>query len=101
MFRRLTGIFILLSFLLVKSTSLFAVDKHQQYLSVCASGQETGEVPDLEKECKQLEIMDEDYISHLISSPFFFTLSRKLILSGVANISAPYISLPYPPPNGL
>ncbi|TKC57586.1 hypothetical protein FBD94_20100 [Pedobacter hiemivivus] len=101
MFRRLTGIFILLSFLLVKSTSLFAIDKHQQHLSVCSTEQEADEVPDLEKECKQLEIMDEDYISHPISNPFFLLLSKKLILSGVANISDPYISLPYLPPNGL
>lgn len=101
MFKQLTGIFILLSFLLVKSTSLFAVDKHQQHLSVCYAEQASDEVPDVEKDCKQLEIMDEDSIAHPISSPFFLVLSKKLVLIAAANINAPYISLPYPPPNGL
>lgn len=99
MFKKLTGIFILLSFLLIKSTSLLAVDHKQNAISCCA-GQGADDAADAEKETKQLEIADEDLLVQSPLGPVFLILSKKPAHLTVPGILAPYLSLPYPPPNG-
>ena len=99
MFKKLTGIFILLSFLLIKSTSLLAADYRQNVISSCAE-QGTDEPADAEKETKQLEIADEDLLIQAPVGPVFLILSKKPVHLTVPGILAPYLSLPYPPPNG-
>lgn len=101
MFKQLTGIFILLSFLLVKSSPLFAMDQHQQNMTLnCAAEPLDADTADADKEGKQLETIDEDFIQECISIPGFVMLSSQLIIFNVGHLSTPYISLPYPPPNG-
>ena len=99
MFKKLTGILILLSFLLIKSTSLLASDHHQHAISCCA-GQGADDAADAEKETKQLEIADEDLLIQPALGPAFLVLSKKPAHLTVPDIQAPYLSLPYPPPNG-
>jgi hypothetical protein len=99
MLKKLTGLFILLLFLLVKSTSLFAVDAHKKSMIIYHAEQNTDETPDAEKETKQLEIADEDFINQAVTGPVSLILSKKQVHIVVQRITAPYISLPYPPPN--
>ncbi|WP_316811934.1 hypothetical protein [Pedobacter heparinus] len=102
MFKRITGILILLSFLLVKSTALFAVQQQDQNTVVISTQQDTDDktnTPDAEKESKQLETVDEDFPDQPILYLASLTLSKKAGHLIVPEITAPYISLPYPPPN--
>lgn len=98
MLKKLTGLLILLSFLLVKSTSLFAVLQDAEIV-VSMQQQAADETPDTDKESKQLEITDEDFMNQPVVSPAFLTLSKKIRAIDVPNIPAPYMALPYPPPN--
>lgn len=100
MLKKLTGIFILLCFFLVKSTSLFAVDQHQPSNIACCAEQGADETPDAEKESKQLEISDEDFMQETIAVPLCLMLPKNPVPFNAPDITAPYISLPYPPPNG-
>jgi hypothetical protein len=101
MLKKLTGIFILLSFLLVKSTPLFAIDKYKQSITIsCTEEPSADDTSDSEKENKQLETIDEDFIQACIALPGFLMLSNQTTLFNVGRINTPYISLPYPPPNG-
>lgn len=102
MFKRITGILILLSFLLVKSTSLFAVQQQDQQTMVMGTHQDTDDkanTPDAEKESKQLETIDEDFPDQPVLYLTALTLSKKAGHLIVPDVTAPYISLPYPPPN--
>lgn len=102
MFKRITGIFILLSFLLVKSTSLFAVEQQDQnavVMSVQQDADDKGHSPDAEKESKQLETIDEDFPDQPVLYLAALILSNKAGHLLVPEVTAPYISLPYPPPN--
>lgn len=100
MLKKLTGIFLLLSFFLVKSTPLFAIDNYRADLVTCCPEQAADDVPDAEKEVKQLEITDEDFIREAVTVPGFLTLANKTTFFNSPRINTPYISLPYPPPNG-
>lgn len=101
MLKKLTGIFILLSFLLVKSTPLFAMDSHKQNVIInCAEQHDTDDTSDSDKERKQLETIDEDFILECIAVPGFLMLSDQGTVFNVGRVNTPYLSLPYPPPNG-
>ncbi|WP_316814788.1 hypothetical protein [Pedobacter nyackensis] len=99
MFKKLTGIIILLSFLLVKSTPLFAMDNHTYDLIACCSEQGTDDTPDTEKGSQQLEITDEDFTGDYVVVPGFLMLLKTTTPFNDPRINTPYISLPYPPPN--
>jgi hypothetical protein len=102
MFKRITGLFILLTFLLVKSTSLFAVEQQQQNPAVMSAQQGMDDhTADAEKESKQLETIDEDFPDQPVLYLASLTLSKKEGHVIVPPITPPYISLPYPPPNQL
>lgn len=109
MLKKLTGLFILLCFFLVKSTPLFAAHKHehQQNVMTCCAEQNTadqntaGENEDSQKECKQFEIADEDFIGQPAVQLNAITLNKKLRPLEILCVPAPYIALPYPPPNFL
>nr|WP_121272896.1 hypothetical protein [Pedobacter schmidteae] len=108
MFKKLTGLFILLCFFLVKSTPLFAAHQHehQQNVVTCCADQNTadqnaGENEDSQKECKQFEIADEDFIGQPGIQLNAITLTKKLRSLEILCVPAPYIALPYPPPNFL
>lgn len=101
MFKKISGILILLSFLLVKSTPLFAADNFKHTIvSNAAEQQEADDTPDADKESKQLETVDEDFIQESMAVRIFLILSKSIVHSNTPYISTPYISLPSPPPNG-
>lgn len=93
------GIFILLAFLGIKSTSLFAADQKLRAISCCATPA-CDDGADAEKENKQFEIADEELMGQAIVNPKSFVFSNKPAVLTVSNIIWPYLSLPYPPPNG-
>lgn len=95
------GILILLSFLLVKSVPLFAADNCGHNLSTYCIGHDAAdETSDTEKELQQLEITDEDFIQESINIPGYLMLTKKTTFFNIPRINTPYITLPYPPPNG-
>lgn len=98
MFRRITGLFIILSFLLVKSTPLFAFNK----LSKCVDsthehdfGGSSGE----EKEIKQLEIIEDDFIDRPLINASSFTLAKEASDFAYPATRTIWLSLINPPPN--
>ncbi|MDR6782375.1 hypothetical protein ABIE26_001137 [Pedobacter africanus] len=99
MFKKITGLLILLSFLLIKGAPLFAAGQHTQNAVVCCTDQATDDTSDAEKENKQLETADEDFGSQPVLEPASLTISKKAGHIIVPDIPAPYLSLPYPPPN--
>ena len=100
MLRKITGLLILISFLLIKSTPLFAADQYVQKVSVCCTEQQhTDEDQDTEKETKQLEITDEAFIDGTDVKELISSFSEKLWPAIVPGIFSIYMALPYPPPN--
>lgn len=99
MFKKITGLLILLSFLLIKSAPLFAAGQHPQNAVVYCTDQSADDTSDAEKENKQLETTDEDFAGQPVMEPAFLTITNKTGHIIVPGITAPYISLPYPPPN--
>ena len=107
MLRKLTGIFILLCFLLIKNSPLFIFDTFRQpivlsaMLSQSDTEQESNEVPEENKASKQLECADEDFI-HLQSLNFtpVLPLAKQLHVHYSKQTTAAYFSLPHPPPDG-
>jgi len=114
MFRKLTGIFILLCFLLVKNSPLAIFDtfKHAVSLSTLSklsmlpmeqelpAEQESNESPEENKSSKQLEYADEDFIYQSeLNFMHVLSLSKRLDNHYVKQISPTYFSLPHPPPD--
>lgn len=98
MFRKLTGILILLSFLMVKTSALVSHYGSAVYTNQYMDHQET-ELPDDSKEIKQLEFsLDEEVV------PYSFWVDQFSPLEKLNHFSFPeiienYLSLPNPPPN--
>lgn len=99
MFKKITGLLILLSFFMVKSTPLFAVDEQSKKPVTFHSASDTEKTTESEKENKQLEVGDEDFIDQPVGCLPALTLSKKVLHLVIPQVSGPYISLPYPPPN--
>ena len=99
MLRKITGLLILISFLLIKSTPLFAADQYGQKVTVSCTELNTDEDQDAEKETKQLEIADEDFIDGADAKELISSFSGKIWPAMVPGIFFTYIALPYPPPN--
>lgn len=99
MLKRLIGIIILLAFLMLKSTLLPAAHQKQNLISY-ATEQAAEDGSDAEKENKQLEIADEELLVQPTLVPVSLTLCTISSHLKVAAILSPYLSLPYPPPNG-
>jgi hypothetical protein len=99
MFKKIAGLLILLSFLLVKTAPLFAANQHAQSAVLCSTDQSADDAADAEKENKQLETADEDFGGQPVLEPAYLTISKKAGHIIVPDIPAPYLSLPYPPPN--
>jgi hypothetical protein len=107
MVRKLTGIFILLCFLLIKNSPFYIFDTFKQPVVFAALNtvgdldQESKEVPEENKGSKQLEYADEDFI-HLQVLNFtpVLPLASQLNVHFSKQTSAAYLSLPYPPPDG-
>lgn len=99
MFKKIAGLLILLSFLLIKGAPLFAAWQHTQNAVACCTDQTTDDTSDAEKENKQLETPDEDFGGQPVLEPASLTIVKKARHIIVPDVSAPYISLPYPPPN--
>lgn len=98
MFRQLAGIFILFTFLFVKSNMLFA-DRLVEKIAVAQeSQQESNERADDEKESKSMEFADEFiHDTGTVFSPV--VLSKKLIHTDVYHISLVHFPVWGPPPN--
>lgn len=99
MLKKITGLLILLSFLFIKGAPLFAADQHPQNALVYCTDQSTDDTSDAEKENKQLETTDEDFTGQPVLEPASLIITKKTGHIIVPGITAPYISLPYPPPN--
>lgn len=108
MFRKLTGIFILLCFLLVKNSPLAIFDTFIQPVSFSTlsmeqeapAEQESNETPEESKSSKQLEYADEDFIyQSALNFIHVLHLSKRLDNHYVKQISPTYFSLPHPPPD--
>lgn len=107
MCRKLTGIFILFCFLMVKNGPLTIFDtiKHPVLLSMLTelpTEQEDNELPEENKSPKQLEYADEDFIYQSgLKCVFALPLSKRLDNYNVQQILPTYFSLPNPPPDGI
>ncbi|TCC98068.1 hypothetical protein [Pedobacter psychroterrae] len=114
MFRKLTGIFILLCFLLVKNSPLAIFDILIQPVSLstvssCSmlpleqelpAEQDSNETPEESKSSKQLEYADEDFICQSeLNFLHVLSLSKRLDNHYIKQISPTYFSLPHPPPD--
>lgn len=114
MFRKLTGIFILLCFLLVRNSPLAIFDTLIQPVSVSMvstfsmlpmeqelpAEQDSNETPEESKSSKQLEYADEDFIYQSESNFLHvLSLSKRLDNHYIEQISPTYFSLPHPPPD--
>ncbi len=117
MFRKLTGIFILLCFLLVKNSPLAIFDTLIQPVSVSTlstlsmfsmlpieqelpAEQDSNETPEESKSSKQLEYADEDFICQSeLNFLHVLSLSKRLDNHYIKQISPTYFSLPHPPPD--
>jgi len=97
MFRRLTGILILLSFLLVKHVSLFMVIDHKQTVSIHHTDQDS-ENSEEEKELKNLELTDDVFIHHPTVDLAHVLTSKRINNRFVSHTVTSVIALPYPPP---
>lgn len=97
MLKQLTGILILLSFLLVKHVSLLPVADHKQTVAIHQADQDS-ETSEEEKELKNLELTDDIFI-HQPTAELVLTLtSKKVNYSYVTRTVTSVISLPSPPP---
>jgi hypothetical protein len=100
MFKKITGLLILISFLLIKSMPLFAADQYVEKVVTCSIEHNTEDNQDAEKETKQLEIGDEDFIDGAKVKEIVSFFSTKIWPTAVPCVFSTYIALPYPPPNG-
>ncbi|MEQ7799361.1 hypothetical protein ABDJ41_06065 [Pedobacter sp. ASV1-7] len=100
MFRRITGLFVLLTFLLVKAVPLFASDHQRvQNTLICCIHHGTDENSEAEEESKQIESADEDFIGEPLFELASLTIAKKAAHITVPDVMALCISLPYPPPD--
>lgn len=97
MLKQLTGILILLSFLLVKHASLFPVTDDKKTVAIHQTDHDS-ETSEEEKELKNLELTDDVFI-HQPTVDLAHTLtSKKVNYTYVKRTVTSVISLPYPPP---
>jgi hypothetical protein len=89
--KKLIGIFILLSFLMIRSSKLMAADE-------CKSAVKT-EQQSTEKESKQTESADEDCLPAEMTFASYIGASFKWVCYTFKCIPEVYFSLPYPPPD--
>ena len=111
MFRKLTGIFILLCFLLIKNSPLFIFDTFKQPVLLfglstlpgqAESEQKANELPEESKGSKHFECADEDF-AHSLLMNFTPVLpsAKRIDVHYVKQTTSAYFSLPHPPPDGL
>lgn len=100
MWRKLTCIFILLSFITVKHTTLLASAKSSNIaIEHAAAPDATGQSDDTEN--KNTEVMDEAGLHHA-SLPYHYPeISRTIFATDTPQTCIIHISLPYPPPDCL
>jgi len=101
MFRKLTGICILLCFLLVKNSPLYLFDSFKHSISFSTSESEKSELPEENKTTKHFESADEEFIHQSVESVIsVLSLSKRLDFHYNKQTSTAYFSLPHPPPDG-
>jgi len=98
MFRKIACIFILLSFLLVKNTSLCMVLKNVPESSVCQENCEDNNASESEKENKELKSFD-DFIHQPVLYLRVVFIGYKLREEPILRMTVPYISKLYTPPD--
>lgn len=100
MFTRITGLFILLSFLLVKAAPLCSSDyRHLQNTLLYCTWHGDGETSETENESKQFETVDEDFNDQPLLILPALTIAKHTGHIIVPDVMAIYIALPYPPPD--
>ena len=86
--------------MLVKHAPFFAIDSHKQSITVNLTDQ-SSEQSDDEKEAKNLETVDDDFIHRAAISVAQTLLSKKISDNFIAPIVKLVISLPDTPPEDL
>lgn len=98
MFRKIAGLLILISFMLVKADALFTVLEKQYAVEQHQDDQGAEKSAENEKETKSFEIADE-LIPHQVPVPALVELTQKLNHIGLPYVPAVHIAVWGPPPN--
>jgi len=104
MFKRLTGLLILFSFLWIKGGVSFDIQAgikaiHSQHVNSDDQDEPGQNSSEDQKESKLLELTDEFIEDYCYDLPELSGTSRKLNLSRAPEVLSPSISIPSPPPN--
>lgn len=101
MSRKITSLFILFAFLLLKSTSLFAFETKQNHTICCEADQDAEQSPVDDKTDKSQEFADEDFLT---GCPVFLVSPeciKEINIYQERPLIALPVSLPNPPPDVL
>lgn len=101
MVRKITSLFILLAFLLLKSTSLFAAETKQSHAICCEANQESEQSPVDDKQDKSQEFADEDFLTACPVSLVSPECNKEVNIYQEQPLVALPVSLPNPPPDVL
>lgn len=99
MFRKVTSVFILLAFMLVKGTSLWISEQEKPLLGYCISDQESEEMPKSDKSDKWLEFCDDDFLPNYAFELVSFENVQRVNHDAVLQVLPIYISSVNPPPD--
>ncbi len=98
MIRRLTCLFILLSFLMIKHGPLFLISS-QDIAAVCCTDEEQKEVPEENKGHKQVEFSDEEAIDIYFNTLAQLPNQQVYFFSESPETTTVYLSVLNPPPD--
>jgi hypothetical protein len=99
MYRKITSIFILLAFLLVKGTSLCIADGDKPTLSYYTSDQESEEKPGADKSGKCIEFHDDDFLPNYAFELLPLESEQRMNRDAALQLLPIYISSVNPPPD--
>lgn len=100
MIKKVTGLLILISFLLVKSGSLYALTFNPHTTIVHSTDAQEEDVPDEDqKRGATVESLDEEYIVPLAAADFAQRLLKGYPLFAFPDTVKVYITLSNPPPD--
>ncbi|MBE9602573.1 hypothetical protein [Pedobacter sp. MC2016-24] len=99
MCRKITSIFILMAFLLVKGTSLCITDQDKHALSYFTSDQESEEKPAGDKSGKCIEFHDDDFLPNYAFELLPFESAKRINHDAALQLMPIYISSVNPPPD--
>lgn len=100
MFRRITGLIIIISFFLVKGASLFVIEYESKNAAHHFNLEQSAkELPEENKDTKSFELMDDSIICQQLLIPMPLALSTLQNSETFQQVTTVYITLLNPPPN--